>query len=98
MLRTPDGATELHMWDIRPVDLPEVPRVLGDKLEPGAGSVFSPDGRWLATGGADDPTIRLWDLKSPKPQSDPHLLSNATRSFGDQQTDPGRTRSRDRLL
>jgi WD40 repeat protein len=66
VLRTPDSATELHVWNIRPVDLPEVPRVLGDKLEPGAGSVFSPDGQWIASiqaGGAVD----LWKLSAPLP-------------------------------
>jgi WD40 repeat protein len=65
MLRTPDGATELRMWDIRAVDSPEPPRVFGDKLEPGSGSIFSPDGRWIATiaaGGVD-----LWKLSTPLP-------------------------------
>jgi WD40 repeat protein len=133
MLRTPELTTnlswsplidadtiELHMWDIRAVDSPKAPRVMGGKLVPNAGSVFSPDGqwiatipevpvgdvdfvdlwklstpspthyrvhhpggiwaapvfspdgRWLATGGAG--AVRLWDLKSPNPQNDPHLL------------------------
>jgi WD40 repeat protein len=68
MLRTPDGATELRMWDIRTVDSPEPPRVLGDKLEPGSGSVFSPDGQWIATiraGGVD--FVDLWKQSTPSP-------------------------------
>jgi WD40 repeat protein len=69
MLRTLDGATEkLHVWDIRAVDSPDPPQVLGDKFEPGAGSVFSPDGQWIAAiaaGGAD--SVDLWKLSGPSP-------------------------------
>src|SRR5208282_4306155 len=69
MLRTPDGATEeLRIWDIRAVDLPEAPRVLGGKLDSGAGSVFSPDGQWIATipaGGVG--YVDLWKLSTPSP-------------------------------
>jgi WD40 repeat protein len=56
------------MWDIRAVDSPEAPRVLGDKLDPGAGSVFSPDAQWIATipaGGVD--FVDLWKLSTPSP-------------------------------
>ena len=69
MLRTPDGETEhLHMWDIRAVDSPEAPRVFGGKLEPGAGSVFSPDGQWIATIAAGDvDSVDLWKLSGPSP-------------------------------
>jgi WD40 repeat protein len=119
MLRASDGATELHIWDIRSADSPEALRVMAGEQSHGAGSlfspdeqwiatipaecvdfidllklstpspahyrlhhpgqiwappVFSPDGRWLATGGVEDPSIRLWDLKSPNPQNDPRLL------------------------
>ena len=50
------------------MDSPEAPRVLGDKLDPGAGSVFSPDGQWIATipaGGVD--FVDLWKLSTPSP-------------------------------
>ena len=69
MLRTPDGETgHLHMWDIRAVDSPEAPRVFGGKLEPGAGSVFSPDGQWIATIAAGDvDSVDLWKLSGPSP-------------------------------
>jgi WD40 repeat protein len=68
MLRTEDGATELHVWDIPPVDSPEVPLVLGDKLGLGAGSVFSPDGQWIATIPAGDRDfVDLWKLSTPSP-------------------------------
>ena len=28
-LRTPDGSTGMHLWDMRAVDLPAAPRLLG---------------------------------------------------------------------
>src|SRR5262249_5205907 len=65
---TPDGATELRLWDIRAADSPAAPRVLGGGLDEGAASVFSPDGKWLATipaGGVD--FVHLWNLSTPSP-------------------------------
>jgi WD40 repeat protein len=70
VLRTLDDATEkLRVWDVREVDSPEPPRVLGDKFEPGAGSVFSPDGQWVATIRAGDKvdSVDLWNLSTPSP-------------------------------
>jgi WD40 repeat protein len=72
MLRTLGGASEkLHVWDIRAVDSPEAPRVLGDKLEPNAGSAFSPDGQWIATihapFGVTVDSVDLWKLSTPSP-------------------------------
>lgn len=67
-LRTPDGSSELHMWDVRDADSLPPPRILGDQLDPGAGSVFSPDGQWIATipaGGFD--YIDLWNVSTPSP-------------------------------
>jgi WD40 repeat protein len=40
-----------------------------------AAPVFSPDSRWLATGGVQDPSIRIWDLKAPDPTASPVVLS-----------------------
>lgn len=39
-----------------------------------AAPVFSPDGRWLATGGASDGLVRLWDMKAPEPAANPVVL------------------------
>jgi WD40 repeat protein len=67
-LRSPDGPSELHMWDIRDVDSLAPPLVLGDKLDLGAGSVFSPDGQWIATipaGGFG--FVHLWNVSTPSP-------------------------------
>jgi len=47
-LHSPDSSTQIHMWDLRLGELPAVPRLLGDEVGLGAGSVFSPDGQWLA--------------------------------------------------
>jgi WD40 repeat protein len=68
-LRTPDSSTGLHMWDMQAVDLPAAPRILGGELDPGAGSVFSPDGQWLATipSGENVDSVHLWNLSTPSP-------------------------------
>jgi WD40 repeat protein len=65
---TADGSTELHLWDMRAVDSPALPRVLG-RLDSGAGSVFSPDGQWIATIPAGDNVdfVHLWNLSTPSP-------------------------------
>ena len=39
-----------------------------------AAPVFSHDSRWLATGGWDDGSIRLWDLKASNPAAKPVVL------------------------
>jgi WD40 repeat protein len=65
VLRAQDGSTELHMWDLRSVDLSTAPRILGDKLDQGAGSTLSADGKWLATISAD--IVHLWNLSTPSP-------------------------------
>jgi WD40 repeat protein len=65
---TAAGSTELRLWDIRAVDSPAASRVLGRGLDSGAGSVFSPDGQWIATipaGGVD--FVHLWNLSTPSP-------------------------------
>jgi WD40 repeat protein len=68
VLRTPDGSTKLHIWDMRAVDLPAVPRILGDELDQDAGSVFSSDGQWLATIPYPDVgVVHLWNLSTPAP-------------------------------
>jgi WD40 repeat protein len=71
-MRTPDGSTKLHMWDMRAVDVPAVPRLLGDELDREAGSVFSPDGQWLVTiprvaSGENVDFVHLWNLSTPSP-------------------------------
>ena len=44
--------------------------------------IFSPDGRWLATGVMDGPRDHLWDLALPEPDKEPVVLPrpSATRS------------------
>jgi WD40 repeat protein len=39
--------------------------------------VFSPDGRWLATGSLDE-TARLWDLSAADPGANPRVLRGHT--------------------
>jgi WD40 repeat protein len=67
-LRTRNGSTDLHMWDLQAVNLPAAPRVLEDKLDYIAGSVFSPDGKWLATIVGDAEFVNLWDVSTPSPK------------------------------
>jgi WD40 repeat protein len=67
-LRTPDDSSELHIWDIRAVDSLPPPRILGERLDPGAGTVFSPDGQWIATIPAGDVDfVHLWNVATPSP-------------------------------
>jgi WD40 repeat protein len=62
-LRTDGGSTKLHIWDLSDVSAP--PRVLGDDLLQGAGSVFSPDGKWLAVIPRNNITfVHLWSLST----------------------------------
>lgn len=68
-LRTGDRSKGMHMWDMRAPNLPAVPRILGDGLDPGAGSVFSSDGQWLAIipSGELVDFVHLWNLSTPSP-------------------------------
>ena len=48
-LRTFDGSTGLNIWDMRGAESPLAPRNLGDEpLSALSGTVFSPDGKWIA--------------------------------------------------
>jgi WD40 repeat protein len=48
-LRAPVGSTKLSAWDLRGAELPSVPRTLdNEQMSLQAGSVFSPDGKWIA--------------------------------------------------
>jgi WD40 repeat protein len=48
-LRGPDGSTKLRVWDLSGAELPSAPRPLDTERMPlQAGSVFSPDGKWIA--------------------------------------------------
>jgi WD40 repeat protein len=69
VLRAPDGSTGTRMWDTRAADLPAAPRILEVESDPAAGSVFSPDGQWLATIPSGDhvDSVHLWHLTTPSP-------------------------------
>ena len=48
-LRAPVGSTKLSAWDLSGAELPSAPRTLdNEKMPLQAGSVFSPDGKWIA--------------------------------------------------
>jgi WD40 repeat protein len=48
-LRTSDGSARLSLWDMSGTELPSPPRALGDEpLSALSGTVFSPDGKWIA--------------------------------------------------
>jgi Tol biopolymer transport system component len=48
-LRPLDGPTRLSLWDLTGADLPSVPRTLDNvQMSLQAGTVFSPDGKWIA--------------------------------------------------
>ncbi|GJH18449.1 TIR domain-containing protein [Caballeronia novacaledonica] len=69
--RNDDGEV-IHLWDLTaPSPRHFAIRHGGSVL---AEPVFSPDGRWLATAGWDNPTIKLWDLKSVNPLDAPRVL------------------------
>jgi WD40 repeat protein len=55
VFRTRDGATKLNIWDMRAAELPPLPLILDDKQLPIlSGTVFSPDGKWIAAVPASD--------------------------------------------
>jgi WD40 repeat protein len=67
---TADGPVRL--WDLTDEDPSANPVVLRGHVGMPLATAFSPDGRWLATGGAtssqlllQDETVRLWDLSNP---------------------------------
>jgi WD40 repeat protein len=47
-LRSASDPTKLRMWNLRQGARLEVPQAWGDDLGAGAGTAFSPDGKWLA--------------------------------------------------
>jgi WD40 repeat protein len=68
-----------RLWDLTADDASIGPVVLRGHVGTTLATAFSPDGRWLATGGAvamqdgsliRDETVRLWDLSSPSTQID----------------------------
>jgi WD40 repeat protein len=71
-LRVYDESTKLRLWNLSDPGAP--PRALGDDLKAGAGSVFSPDGKWLGaiTHANRVNFIVLWKLSDPSPT--PHVL------------------------
>jgi WD40 repeat protein len=48
-LRTLDGSARLSLWDLSGAELPSAPRTLdNEQMSLQAGTVFSPDGKWIA--------------------------------------------------
>ena len=62
------GINNLHMWNVRSAGSHIAPRLLQDQLDPFAGTVFSPDGKWLATVSRRGTFIHLWNVAAPTPK------------------------------
>ena len=74
-----EGGGDLQVWDLRAVGSRASPRILGDKLDPGATAIFSPDGQWLATVSGNDGHdyfVHLWNLTTASPTR--HIVPNIT--------------------
>jgi WD40 repeat protein len=64
-LRSATDPTKLRIWNLDPGVRPEVPEAWGDDLGAGAGTAFSPDGKWLAAFSND--AVTLWNLRTSPP-------------------------------
>ena len=66
-LRTPDGSTRLRLWDLSGAELPSAPRTLdNEQMSLQAGTVFSPDGKWIAVAPRtdDNDVVHLFSTSS----------------------------------
>jgi WD40 repeat protein len=59
--------TKLRVWDLPATPQPTVSQILGDELGVGAGSVFSPDRKWLASLSNPADVVHLWNLTASPP-------------------------------
>jgi WD40 repeat protein len=71
-LHSPSDATKLRLWDLRTAPQPAVSQILGNELGVGAGRVFSPNGKWLATLSNPADFVHLLNLATSPPTE--HIL------------------------
>jgi WD40 repeat protein len=75
----------VRLWRVGAPERTVSPLVLNGHRDQVNALAFSPDARWLATGGGDsakdntDNTVRLWELGDAGPAADPRLLSGHDR-------------------
>ncbi|HEU4452664.1 MAG TPA: TIR domain-containing protein [Longimicrobium sp.] len=78
-----------RLWDLRAPDPSARPLALAGSSTAVSHAVFSPDGRWLATGSAEfarrafrrDSAVFLWDLAKPDPTAAPVRLAGHSASI-----------------
>ena len=71
-LHSASDPTRLRLWDLRAAPQPAVSQIRGDELGVGAGRVFSPNGKWLATLSNPANFVHLLNLATSPPTE--HIL------------------------